>query len=306
MIPVERSQALPTDVVDKAVAERDATITAMVDWFTSLAEAEANGDKPVAKPKLSFRQYKATAVKDTLSLLFAGKCAYCESFYSSTQPMDVEHYRPKGAVAKDEAEKDLPDHPGYYWLAASWENLLPSCIDCNRQRTQEEVIDAETSRVTKLGKKDRFPLVSGSIRATNHDANLDDEEPLLLDPSVDDPGRFLAYDLELGLVLPRFKSGAKHERAEKSIEVYGLNRSGLVHDRRHVIRLIDHRLALIGQLGALSATINDQPHIQLVIDDVISQEIVVLRELAQPNRPYSGLVQQLLTELDVVAAAVPE
>lgn len=299
MIPVERSESLPDDVVAKALAERDEALEAMAEWFRAVERATNDGRPPPAKPKLSFRQYKNDAVKDTLGLLFAGKCAYCESFYSSTQPMDVEHYRPKGAVSADTEEDD--DHPGYYWLAASWENLLPSCIDCNRQRTQEEVVDDTTTRTKKLGKKDRFPIAG--TRAKRPDADLDSEKPLLLDPSVDDPHRFLRYDLELGLVLPRYKSGKKHNRAVASIEVYGLNRSGLVQDRRHVIRMIDHRLALIGRLGSLRDLVAGQPDIEQVLDEVIGQEISVLRELAQPNRPYSGLVRQLLDDLDEVAAS---
>lgn len=299
MIPVERAQHLPDDVVTRANAERVKAQEAMTAWFAAVERAVADGNALPDKPKLSFAQYKDDAVKQTLGLLFAGKCAYCESFYSSTQPMDVEHYRPKGAVsAESPADKD---HPGYYWLAASWENLLPSCIDCNRQRTQEEVVDDTTTRTKKLGKKDRFPVAG--TRARRHGEDLDAEKPLLLDPSVDDPQRFLRYDLELGLVLPRYKSGKKHDRAVASIEVYGLNRSGLVQDRRHIIRMIDHRLALIDRLGTLRNRVAGQPDIEQVLDEVIGQEISVLRELAQPNRPYSGLVRQLLRDLDEVAAS---
>ena len=47
-------------------------------------------------------------MKRRLDLLFHGKCAYCETFYSASAPVDVEHYRPKGAVSED------PSHPGYY------------------------------------------------------------------------------------------------------------------------------------------------------------------------------------------------
>lgn len=302
MIPVERSRELPDAVVSRAETERDKALEAMTAWFAAVERAVAQGTELPDKPKLSFAQYKDDAVKDTLGLLFAGKCAYCESFYSSTQPMDVEHYRPKGAVSVETPADE--GHPGYYWLAASWENLLPSCIDCNRQRTQEEVVDDTSTRTKKLGKKDRFPVAG--TRARRHDEDLAAERPLLLDPSTDDPFRFLRYDLELGLVLPRYKSGKKHDRAVASIEIYGLNRSGLVQDRRHVIRMIDHRLSLIGRLGGLRERVADRPDVQQVLDDVIGQEIVVLRDLAQPNRPYSGLVRQLLAELDEVAASAPD
>ena len=76
--------------------------------------------------------YKADDVKATLEQAFRGKCAYCESAYSAAQPMAVEHYRPKGEVVI--AGKRTP--PGYYWLASAWDNLLPSCTDCNSPRRQ--------------------------------------------------------------------------------------------------------------------------------------------------------------------------
>src|SRR5262245_40081226 len=74
--------------------------------------------------------------------LFNGKCAYCETDIESNQPGDVEHFRPKGRVVDEEFEPiriNHPkwgemDHPGYFWLAYEWDNLFPSCIDCNRYR----------------------------------------------------------------------------------------------------------------------------------------------------------------------------
>lgn len=70
---------------------------------------------------------------------------------------DAEHFRPKGSVAqlvgsngstkKVKVRIQLPDgstiyHPGYFWLAYNWRNLLPACKYCN---------SAE-------GKLDKFPV----------------------------------------------------------------------------------------------------------------------------------------------------
>eukprot|EP01034_Spumella_vulgaris_P009128 gene9128-11597_t len=103
------------------------------------------------KGSFEFAAYKHEEVKRRLDALFHGKCAYCETFYSASAPVDVEHYRPKGAVSEN------PNHPGYWWLAMSWDNLLPSCIDCNRKRNQ------------------RVFLVSSSLSAqyhSSHDSKL--------------------------------------------------------------------------------------------------------------------------------------
>ena len=113
-----------------------------------------------------------------------GKCAYCESFYAGTQPVDVEHYRPKGKV------DGMAGHPGYWWLAGRWENLLPSCIDCNRKRRQKTPKAADGLLVTLLengdfdrqdtlstGKATAFPLAEGSPRALQEGDDLDAERP---------------------------------------------------------------------------------------------------------------------------------
>src|SRR6266545_3401433 len=48
--------------------------------------------------KYNYQAYRLEGVKKALEGLFHGKCAYCESRYTATQPVDVEHYRPKGEV----------------------------------------------------------------------------------------------------------------------------------------------------------------------------------------------------------------
>ena len=62
---------------------------------TEHMERIATGEKLGA---FDFARYKEASVKTALEKLFHGKCAYCESFYAGLQPVDVEHYRPKGEV----------------------------------------------------------------------------------------------------------------------------------------------------------------------------------------------------------------
>jgi len=85
-----------------------------------------------------------------------GKCAYCEiSIRQSRQRGHQEHFRPKlkvnyrraGRKSAINASVTGPDgasmdHPGYFWLAYSPANLLPSCEKCN----------------TGKGKRSQFPL----------------------------------------------------------------------------------------------------------------------------------------------------
>ena len=64
--------------------------------------------KNIQNKKKVFNAYGNDAVKAALEKLFHGKCSYCESHYSATQPIDVEHYRPKNVGT------------GYFWMAAVW------------------------------------------------------------------------------------------------------------------------------------------------------------------------------------------
>ena len=50
---------------------------------------------------------------------------------------------------------------GYYWLAATWPNLLLSCADCNRPRTQDDC----DGNARVIGKANFFPLVDETKRA---------------------------------------------------------------------------------------------------------------------------------------------
>lgn len=283
-----RPNDAPASLLTKGVVEQHDAGTKIQAYLTALANTQPN-DKPPKKPSIPFKMYKDDEVKQLLLSVFAGKCAYCESSYSSTQPMDVEHFRPKGAVNEDST------HPGYYWLAATWTNLLPSCIDCNRQRTHLDVVLEDDK--AKLGKKDQFPVIGR--RAKEPADDLEAEKALLLDPTIEDPAKFLRFDRELGIALPRSKTGARRQRALESIRIYGLNRSGLVTDRLHIIRQIDHHLLILEKLGVLRQNLATAGTTDLrgIVDEVIVLELQALFALADPARPHAGMARQLLDEL---------
>jgi uncharacterized protein (TIGR02646 family) len=188
---------------------------------TRAAIAAHGGSRSIHR-SFEFRAYKQPEVVDSLNRLFNFKCAYCETSYEASAPVDVEHYRPKGGVVIN----GLLTAPGYYWLAADWSNLLPSCIDCNRARTQKSP-DADP-RVS--GKANLFPLASEETRATAPGQERR-ERRLLLHPLRDRPDRHLEF-LEDGNVRPRRSgSGRESPKGKASIDVCGLRRDGLVRRR---------------------------------------------------------------------------
>lgn len=287
---VARPDPPPEVLLTKGEREQTQAEVLFLAHLAAVADAKKQNKEVPKKPPFNYAVYKHKDVKRLLVDAFDGKCAYCESFYSSTQPMDVEHYRPKGAVAGE------PDHLGYYWLAASWANLLPSCIDCNRKRNQFDVVVDDT---VSLGKKDLFPIAGTRARA--RDDPLTAEDPLLVDPCLMDPDRNFRYDTTLGVMMPRTKSGKRHDQAVASIEVYGLNRSGLVTDRLHVVRMIDHHLLVVEKLADLKDRLvslgNIPSDVIEIVDDVMSLELRSLFDLAKPDRPYCGMARQILDNL---------
>ena len=159
--------------------------------------------------------FPSTALRDTrnaLTELFNGKCAYCETRLGEASQGDIERFRPRNGVAETSSKKlsgqYLFDH---YWAQAFvWDNLLPACPSCKRS------------------KANRFPIEPGSTRApADADrAALRNEKPLLLDPcGEDEPNLHLLFSAD-GTV-----SGLS-ERGRATIEVLGLNRTPLCHERQ--------------------------------------------------------------------------
>lgn len=234
-----------------------------------------------------FKIYSDDEVKEALTRLFGGKCAYCESRYAGTQPMDVEHFRPKGKVLED----DGTEVRGYYWLASDWTNLLPSCIDCNRERRQWL---ADLGAVRAVGKGERFPLEKGSKRASAP-GEEQGERPLLLNPCLDEPEKHFEFT-EDAIVRPRRDADADKVRAQASIEIYALNRSGLVEERLQLLRLLQRRTGMIESL----MTIVDAPAvpetIRTLVEDLITHEMDELRKTCEPGRPFSLMAKKFIDD----------
>lgn len=187
-------------------------------WFQRAAKATEELKRAGKPAEFNRDLYGGTEPKVALEELFHRKCAYCESPLDELG-FDVEHYRPKGRV------KEAPSHPGYYWLAYEWSNLFPSCRACNRKlKDHPSYTDAHLG--TAAGKLDQFPVKQPAARVTSPADDLNAEEPLLLNPCVDNPEDYLAYGLIGSIVAVR-----GDERAAASIEVFHLGRKRL-RDRR--------------------------------------------------------------------------
>ncbi len=245
------------------------------------------GKKANHKVVFEFKAYGHDAVRKTLNKIFAFKCAYCESFYGATAPVAIEHYRPKGEVV--EGKKRLR---GYYWLAASWENLFPSCTDCNSRRTQSPADGVEEVR----GKGNLCPLADPKKRAKGPKSSLANEGALLLDPSSEDPAdepalhlEFIAEPNKLGLVRSALVGGKDSPKGQASILVYALDRPELIEFRQRYARHF-----LFQCRNTEKALLRHQANPgDAALKQEYEENLAELRSYLDPGQSYVGMVRQL-------------
>lgn len=250
---------------------------------------------PAPSKTYKFKRYKEDDIVEALEHLFHGKCAYCESKYIGTQKMDVEHYRPKGKVNESQG------HPGYWWLALEWENLLPSCTDCNRRRGQKSyTLQADGTAVfiddpENSGKECAFP-VSGTYRAQGSQDDLNQETPLLINPCNHTPGDHLRWqinNLKIPLLLANSLQNVPDEMGVKSIEIMGLNRFGLVTRRAEVLQPVAVQVNNIHELIEITTTLQPgAPRDRYLAK--IGRDIEALQTCYEPNREYSAMVKSYI------------
>jgi len=173
-------------------------------------------------------------IKPVLAQLFNYKCWYTEAPQQGTD-VDVDHFRPKKRV-QETLSTDSP-HDGYWWLAFRLDNYRLSCIVANRRRA-----DVETGVVG--GKADHFPLSEEGKRAKTLACDMEDEQPILLDPLKATDVQLLQFKPD-GEAMPRFseeKFPRRFLRADQSIALYNLNHSDFVRYRIELRDTIDKEL----------------------------------------------------------------
>jgi len=177
---------------------------------------------------------------------FQGKCAYCEQKIISDQHGDIDHYRPKLKVTDENdqvitvtIDGEEKAHPGYYWLAYEWTNMLPSCILCNQPSKGRK-------RDESLGKRNRFPVRGQYAVIPGEEEH---ENALLLNPTIDDPADHFSFQINGILALDS-------PRAEVTEKILGLNSRSLVEDRKEKYDLIKAK-----SIGVMTDIINARPNL---------------------------------------------
>lgn len=251
--------------------------------------------------KFDFKEYRKPDVKDRLIKLFNGKCAYCEGSVPASHDGDVEHFRPKGAV---EINNQMAK-PGYYWLAAHWDNLFLSCQHCNQKRKHR----LEGGGTLAAGKTSKFPVGDENDRVTHNKLpddlvdqgqvdmdqlkELCENEPrLLLDPCLDDPQEHLAFHND-GAVVPAVTAEeAQVPLGHNSIMVFGLHRPQLINDRATELVKIHSDMDHVRQVAGFLDSDPSNPALTQIMQGAIGK----LEVHCQPKQRYSAMARQLVDE----------
>lgn len=167
--------------------------------------------------------------KPAFMILQSNKCAFCERPFTgpdeSRIEMDLEHFRPKGAVAGWTPPEEgrpyagllgSPSSNGYYWLAYDTANYAAACKICNSEY-----------------KKAFFPIAGPRCDDPNDTAGLAQELPYLVYPigtQDDDPEDLITFTGTIAR--PVEANGRRHARAELMIDFFGLNTRDQLHIQR--------------------------------------------------------------------------
>jgi len=200
-------------------------------WWESWERRASNGLTELKRQRAAGEEVKFNGgiwkqLKEWLfEHVFEKRCAYCDGKSAGQSFPRGEHWRPKGGVA----DEDGGAHPGYWWLAYEWTNLLPSCERCNSKKSTQ------------------FPIAATRTFEPEEDETLEAldqrEQPLLLHPlRGSDPGEHLTFD-EFGGIFERDES----RRGAETIRVLGLDRDDLEDERREAQKAA---VALVDKVAA--------------------------------------------------------
>ncbi|WP_321280163.1 hypothetical protein [Marinifilum fragile] len=250
----------------------------------------------------SYSAYKEDDVRKELVAIFKGKCAYCETEIVAACPGDIEHFRPKGGYnVKDSIVK-----PGYYWLAADWENLLLACPNCNQTHTYL-IFEGDKWIEKVVGKLNQFPLDDESKRLTCESGRLffngdyedlhkeEEEVRLLLKPCTDNVEDYFEYSEEGLIRSKKSLEGIDLKRAKTSILVCALQRSELVKKREQ--KIIDIKVQ-VERVIEIIGDLNDEDSRNLVkfekIKNRLRKELRILKEFMLPEKEFAGLARYFI------------
>ncbi|HNG92290.1 MAG TPA: TIGR02646 family protein [Acidobacteriota bacterium] len=176
--------------------------------FSRFSRDYLNGSK---KFRFNDSIYGDSTVRNELIKAQFSKCCYCET--EILEEGEIEHFRPKSECRQD--SQTTIEKSGYYWLVYEWTNLVYACSTCNRKKSIY------------------FPLRDPQTRAKSHKDNLDQEQPLLINPAETDPAKHITFTIE-----GKAEAINGSLLGQTTIEILQLNRGLLRHRREKQAALL--------------------------------------------------------------------
>ncbi len=194
-----RRRPLPA-LVRTGLADYQTTVDGQVSYAARVEAARQHFSLRNKKTNAVFR-----SVRQTLTQMCHGarRCMYCED-----APADeVEHFRPKNL---------------YPEFVFTWPNYLYACGICNGPKNNKWGLLARTgSAVSEAARGPASPVMPPPKGY-----------PALIDPSREDPLRYLFLDLQSFVIVPMpGNSGRDLARAKYTIEILDLNKDFLLESR---------------------------------------------------------------------------
>ncbi len=169
--------------------------------------------KFVGYPRLDILMHQDVLGK--LLEIHYNKCAFCEAGISIEESTAfLTHYR----------SPEL-----YYWLIYEWTNLLPVCEECKLYEDSQFPIMNKHKRV-------KSPPENRMLWRADSDIHLA-EEPLIINPELDVPEKYLAIDRD-----GNFQPIKRNLRAASTITAYKINMGSSAVARHRIIRQITQKL----------------------------------------------------------------
>ena len=280
-----------------------------INFFSNSANHQLTFRRTGAKGQIlkgSYIVYSDRSVRRVLLEMFHGKCAYCESKITNIYNGDIEHFRPKGKV-----HEAIPVQPGYYWLAADWDNLLFSCPFCNQTNTHKIIEDGKTQEVV-LGKLNQFPLETEKFRLNYRHGNiylsnrilykevfdLEESERLLLNPCLDlNIENLFKYNDDGAIIVNEGLTYIEQKKAETSIRVYALHRLNLAQARRERIIQIKSQIKRVeNAIKNFNRYINNSDEEKIWFEGIMKDEMRILKVFIEPDQEYAGLARYIINK----------
>ena len=271
MIPLNRVREVPPIHVNFQKKNREKfNLELMKDRRTTLQNSGT---------KLKFLSARWRKAKPQLLEESGQKCAYCEAPTAVVAFGDVEHYRPKSK---------------YWWLAYCYDNYLASCQLCNQKykgakfplknnslKSPLTVKRNSTDAFLESHESDLSPDALDAAQITTFEAAHQTERPFIVNPYIDDPAKWFAWDANdvLGRVKLVALTGAQEAQnfvtaAEKDL---GLNR----------IELQDLRYTEFEKFRTFKLTLND-PGIAAATRTAVEN---VIRNMMADAAAYAGMLR---------------